>query len=283
MFKIGDFSQLGQVSVRMLRHYDELGLLKPAHVDPWTEYRYYTIGQLPRLHRILALKDLGLPLDQIGTLLDDDVPLPYLRRLLQQRQTELDQQIQAEQARLTRVAARLQELEEEGKPSPYDVIVKRVDAITLVSARVVVPTLADMPPYRHRLSEELYGWLDQHHVKPSGPELVFYHIPEFVETNIDLEFGIIVPPSAIKHRVADAPLSTMNVRELPEVAEMAYVVHSGMIHDIPHALTALYRWVGTHGYTSSGAYREVHVWGRETDSVNIEPIVVELQLPIARI
>jgi DNA-binding transcriptional MerR regulator len=283
MFKIGDFSQLGQVSVRMLRHYDELDLLKPAHVDPWTEYRYYTIEQLPRLHRILALKDLGLPLEQIGTLLDDNVPLPYLRRLLQQRQAELDQHIQAEQARLARVAARLQELEEAGRPSPYDVIVKRVEALTLVSAHAIVPTLADMPRCRHRLSEELYAWLEQHRVAPSGPELVLYHIPEFVETDIDLEYGMIVPPGAIKHRVADAPLTTMNVRELPAVAEMAYVVHSGMIHDIPHALAALYRWIGTHGYTSSGAYREVHLWGRETDSVNVEPIVVELQLPIARI
>jgi DNA-binding transcriptional MerR regulator len=211
MFKIGDFSQLGQVSVRMLRHYDELDLLKPAHVDPWTEYRYYTIEQLPRLHRILALKDLGLPLEQIGTLLDDNVPLPYLRRLLQQRQAELDQHIQAEQARLARVAARLQELEEAGRPSPYDVIVKRVEALTLVSAHAIVPTLADMPRCRHRLSEELYAWLEQHRVAPSGPELVLYHIPEFVETDIDLEYGMIVPPGAIKHRVADAPLTTMNV------------------------------------------------------------------------
>lgn len=281
MFKIGDFSQLGQVSVRMLRHYDELGLLKPAHVDPFSEYRYYQIEQLPRLHRILALKDLGLPLEQIGSLLDDDVPLPYLRRLLQQRQAELDQQIQAEQARLARVAARLQEIEQDGRPSPYDVIVKRVEPLTIVSAHAVVPTLTDMPRARHNLSEALYAWLEQHRVTPSGPELVLYDLTEFVETDIDLEYGIIVPLAALKHRQADAPRTTMNVRELPAVPQMACVVHSGMIHDVPNALAALYRWIGTHSYTSDGAYREVHVWGRETDQVNVAPIVVELQLPIA--
>lgn len=282
MFKIGEFSQLGQVSVRMLRHYDQLGLLKPAHVDPWTDYRYYTIEQLPRLHRILALKDLGLPLEQIAHLLDDDVPLPYLRRLLQQRQAELHREIQAEQARLQRVASRLHELEQAGKPPAYDVVVKRSDALLLASLRDVVPTIDDMPQYRHRFSETLYAWLDQHRITPSGPELVLYHMAEYVDTDIDLEYGILVPRSTLRAR-SDDRANAVTVRELPAVEEMASVVHSGMIHDIPHALMALYRWIGTHGYRSADSYREVHVWGRETDLVNVEPIVVELQMPIVRI
>ena len=69
MFKIGEFSKLGQVSTRMLRHYDKLGLLVPDQIDEWTGYRYYTIQQLPRLHRIIALKDMGLSLQQITDLL----------------------------------------------------------------------------------------------------------------------------------------------------------------------------------------------------------------------
>ena len=66
MLKIGEFSQLGQVSVRTLRLYDELGLLRPVYINPDSEYRYYSIEQLPTLHRIVALKELGLPLGQIG-------------------------------------------------------------------------------------------------------------------------------------------------------------------------------------------------------------------------
>jgi DNA-binding transcriptional MerR regulator len=80
MFRIGDFSQLGQVSIRTLRLYDELNLLKPAQIDKFTGYRYYTIDQLPRLNRILALKDLGLSLDQIGDLLKRDLPADQLPR-----------------------------------------------------------------------------------------------------------------------------------------------------------------------------------------------------------
>ena len=53
---ISDFARLGQVSVRMLRHYDELGLLRPDHVDPWTGYRSYSPEQLHVLNRLVALK-----------------------------------------------------------------------------------------------------------------------------------------------------------------------------------------------------------------------------------
>ncbi len=70
MFKIGEFSRLTQVSVRMLRHYDQLNLLKPAQVDTFTDYRYYSAGQLPRLNRILALQDLGFTLAQVKDMLE---------------------------------------------------------------------------------------------------------------------------------------------------------------------------------------------------------------------
>ena len=85
--KIGDFARLGQVSVRMLRNYDELGLLVPAHVDPWTNYRSYTAGQLARLNRIVALKDLGFSLEAVGRLLDADLSAEQLRGMLAARRS----------------------------------------------------------------------------------------------------------------------------------------------------------------------------------------------------
>lgn len=88
MYKIGEFSRLGQVSPRMLRHYDQLGLLRPSQIDRFTSYRYYTVDQLARLHRIMALKDLGIPLEQIGNLLQRDGGLSdeRLRGMLLMRQ-----------------------------------------------------------------------------------------------------------------------------------------------------------------------------------------------------
>ena len=82
MFKIGEFSRFSQVTVKTLRYYDEIGLLKPAEVDPFTGYRYYAASQFPRIHRILALKDLGLTLEQIGDLLEGDLTPDQIRGIL---------------------------------------------------------------------------------------------------------------------------------------------------------------------------------------------------------
>src|SRR5580658_3666178 len=81
MFSIGEFARLGGVSVRTLRHYDELGLLRPAKIDPLTGYRGYTAAQLGQLNRIMALKELGLSLIQARRLMDG-VTLDELRGML---------------------------------------------------------------------------------------------------------------------------------------------------------------------------------------------------------
>ncbi len=70
MFRIGEFSKVCRIPVSALRYYADIGLLEPAHIDPFTNYRYYSVSQLPRLNRILALRDLGFSLDQIKQALD---------------------------------------------------------------------------------------------------------------------------------------------------------------------------------------------------------------------
>jgi DNA-binding transcriptional MerR regulator len=278
MFKIGDFSRLGQVSVRMLRHYDDLNLLKPAHVDPSTDYRYYTIEQLPRLNRILALKDLGLPLEKIVALLQQDLPLAELQQLLRSRQVELHQQIQADQARLNRLSARLRQLAQAGQPSDYDIVVKSVPTCRIASARYIVPSVADMPQYRAMLIEQLYRWLSQQNITPIGYEMVLYHVTEYTETDIDMEFAIAIP-ERVKPTV-DPPQDLITVRQLPTSAQVASVFHNGLIRDVTQAVTSLFTWIGTNGYTSNGAIREIHLFGSETGEVRNRSVVVELQIPI---
>src|SRR5262245_65829749 len=121
MLRIGDFSKLAQVPVPTLRYYDRLGLLKPAQVDKFTDYRYYTVEQLPRLNRILALKDLGFSLEQIERLLDEDLSLEQLRGMLKMKQAEVEQHLAEEHERLARIAARLRQIEREGSMTNYDV------------------------------------------------------------------------------------------------------------------------------------------------------------------
>src|SRR5215510_5019704 len=108
MFTVGEFSSLAQVSKRLLRYYDEIGLLKPAHSDRFTGYRYYSAEQLPRLNRILALKDLGLSLDQIQRMLSDQVSTDELQGMLLLKKAEIEQQLQAEIHRIRNIESRLQ-------------------------------------------------------------------------------------------------------------------------------------------------------------------------------
>src|SRR5690242_1092412 len=117
MFTIGDFARVGRVSVRMLRHYDAIGLLRPAYVDPSTGYRSYDLDQLPRLNRLVALKQLGFTLDQVAAMLDDTVGAEQLRGMLRLRRAELQDQIAADVARLAGVEARLRTIEKENAMS----------------------------------------------------------------------------------------------------------------------------------------------------------------------
>ena len=129
MLKIGDLAKLGHVSVRMLRDYDDLDLLKPIIVDRFTGYRYYSIYQLRLLNRIVALKDLGFSLTQVAELINDTFSPQQLRAILEMKQLELQQHVEEEQARLAQVAARLRMIQQEGMLPAYDVVLKPVDAV----------------------------------------------------------------------------------------------------------------------------------------------------------
>jgi DNA-binding transcriptional MerR regulator len=279
MFRIGDFSQLGQVSIRTLRLYDEMNLLKPAQIDKFTGYRYYTIEQLPRLNRILALKDLGLSLDQIGELIKRDLPAEQLRGMLMLKQAEIEQQMQAMQTQMRRVAARLNQIEREGKPPQYEVVIKSVEAQTIASCRRVVPDLEEMQAYRCEMYETVYRWLADNQIAPAEPELAIYYNAEYVEHDIDMELG--TPIDRQPFAVGAQPES-ITVRELPAVETMASVIHKGDIWDIGQAMVALYSWIGSHGYASNGPYRELHLFWRELEieTEQFRNIVIEMQIPI---
>ena len=126
VFSIGDFARHGQVSIRMLRHYDKLGLLPPARVDPATGYRSYEAGQLGTLNRIVALKDLGLTLQQVGQIVANDIGARELRDMLRVRQAELAAQIETDTARLAQVESRLRTIEAEGALPSAEVVVRAV-------------------------------------------------------------------------------------------------------------------------------------------------------------
>src|SRR3954453_9244454 len=141
MFKIGDFSKLCRVPVSTLRYYADIGLLMPSQVDTFTGYRYYALDQLPRLNRILALRDLGLPLDQIAYVLQNELTAEQLRGMLRLREAEIRQHIADEQARLQQVKIRLQHIEQEGQLLTQDIVVKMIQPQPVLTIRETLPAL----------------------------------------------------------------------------------------------------------------------------------------------
>ena len=128
MFRIGEFAQIAQVSTRQLRHYDQLGLLRPLSTDAATGYRYYSMRQLPRLNAILALKELGLTLDQIGSQLENEITPSELRGMLTMKRAQIEQLLREEELRLKHIESRIAEIDRQGRISDYDIVVKPIAA-----------------------------------------------------------------------------------------------------------------------------------------------------------
>lgn len=280
MFRIGDFSQLGQVSIRTLRHYDELGLLKPAEVDELTDYRYYTIDQLPRLNRIVALKDLGFSLKEIRGFLKQDVSLDDLRGMLEHKQAELTEQLKAESARLLRLQMRLKHIELENAPLGFDITLKQVPAATIFSKRYAVPDLAEMDKYCTLFYSELYAVLNAQELSPIAPEFTLYHTREYLTQNVDIEVAVVLASDDLE-RLELPDDDSFTVRRLQGAKRVASVVYQGYFHELGGAARALTLWMGMNACHSVGAAREVHLSGPIAQTGKDKPVVIELLVPVA--
>ncbi|MGE5551008.1 MAG: MerR family transcriptional regulator [Bacteroidota bacterium] len=269
MLKIGDFSRLTFVSVKTLRYYDEFGLLKPLKVDEFTGYRYYTAEQLPRLNRILALKDLGLSLEEIKTLLDEEPTADQIRGMLRLKKFEAEERVAEERARLVRVEARLIQIEREGKMPMYEVVLKKIPAQRVAAVR------RNIPDYGHlgELYGELFGCLGRSGARPTGPTIAIYHDPEFKEQNPDVEAAIPV--------AGDLPDGgAVRIRELP-AAEMASTIYQGKYEEIGNGYNAVMAWLEPNGYRLAGPIREVYLRG-PGDTQDPSQYVTEIQAPVEK-
>lgn len=187
MLRIGYFSRISQVPIQTLRYYDKLGLLKPVHVDRWTGYRYYTLDQLPRLNRILALKDLGLSLEQIARMLHDDVSASQLRAMLRLRKVQLADQMREIDAQLARVEARLHVIEQEGVMPAYDVVLKTVEPVLVAGRRITVTENVDHLVGLPEAYEEVSKYCAAQHADLDGSCIAVCYTPVDVTTNEDVE------------------------------------------------------------------------------------------------
>jgi DNA-binding transcriptional MerR regulator len=270
MFSIGEFARHGRVSVRMLRHYDAVGLLRPAHVDRLTSYRSYEAEQLSRLNRIVALKDLGFTLQQVQSILDDKVSVDELHGMLRLRQGDLQIQIAADTARLTQVRARLDIIEREGAMPSEDIAIKRIPAVRV--AELVGGAAGFDPesitPVIGPLYDELCRRLDSAGVRPSGPGIASY---------TDGPDGAVLVHAGIPVNVEAADGQDFSIVDLPEIDRAATIVHRGSMDSVMTSIQALARWIDANGYRSAGYNRELYIAnGPDRDSW-----VTELQEPLS--
>jgi DNA-binding transcriptional MerR regulator len=280
MYKIGDFSRLGQVSVRMLRHYDKLGLLEPSHVDPFTGYRYYTLDQLATLHRIVALNGLGLTLTQIAPLVraGHELPAEQLRGMLLLRQSELALELQEKQLQLASVAARLQQLDQTGAAPQYDIALKRVPGLAVAAVREVVPRLGQVGDYCGRMYGHLYATLARHGITPADLELTLYRNEQYAEQNIDMEVAAVVERDLLGEHPAE---ETVRFYELPEAEQAATLIYEGSFQEVTAAVLTLLSWVGAQRLLPAGPLRELHHSGRAHSGGEARShSLLELQLPV---
>lgn len=272
MIKIGDFARLSQVSVVTLRYYDEVDLLKPVRVDRFSGYRYYSADQLPRLNRILALKDLGFSLEQIKLMLADGLSPEQLRSMLTVQRREVEKRLAEEQERLVRIEARLRQIELEDKMPNYDVVLKTVPAMRVASCRVTIPTNDQVPAYLKPAYAKVYDYLREEGVRDDGVCLTVWHSPADVYENEDAE--AVVP--------VDRQLPGTNevkVYELP-VTQVASVVHQGDFADFTQGHAALLEWIDANGYKIVGPYREVYI---KHDKSNLAETTTEIQFPVEKV
>jgi DNA-binding transcriptional MerR regulator len=139
MFKIGDFSRLTRVSIRMLRHYDEIRLLKPQSIDNFTGYRLYSVDQIPRVNRIQVLKDMGFSLSQICGLMERDLDSKQLLSLLESRKQKISEVIESEKEKLLRVETLIKLIEKEDSNMKYEITVKNIPSYKVLSLRSIIP------------------------------------------------------------------------------------------------------------------------------------------------
>ncbi|MCY1141930.1 MerR family transcriptional regulator [Actinoplanes sp. Pm04-4] len=278
MFSIGEFAGLGRVSVRMLRHYDAIGLLRPAQVDPHSGYRSYTAAQLRLLNRVTALKDLGFTLQQVQTLIDEKVDTQELRGMLRLRRAELAARMVQDTARLAQVDARLRMIESEGHMDTGDVVLKSIPATRVAMLSATATSYDDPTSITENLSPlypRLMELMEKHNVPMTGAPIAYYsEAPtgpgdETIGVHAAFPIGDAVVP-------ADAGFEAVVV---PPVEQAATAVHHGPMSEAFRTGQKLANWIDDNGYRPVGRGFAVEVY-LDCPPGEFEKWVTEMQVPV---
>jgi DNA-binding transcriptional MerR regulator len=274
MFTIGDFARLGQVSVRMLRHYDAIGLLRPERAES-NGYRRYGAHQLARLNRIVALKDLGFSLEQVGSIIDDQLSPDELRGMLRLRRADLQAEVAAANARLAGVEARLRLIESENGMPHQEVQLKHVPPIRVAELTAIADGFdpESIGPVLTPLFPELLRGLAAAGVNPTGPAIAYYETAR--DSTVLVHAAVPVSDTGDRLRAIDGG---PRITDLPAV-DVAAIVHNGPMAGVLPTLQVLATWLEAGGYQPAGLHREVYLHYAHGDP---DTWATELQAPVRK-
>ena len=274
MFKIGEFARIADVSAHLLRHYDDIGLFQPIKTDAQTGYRYYSMEQLPRLHRIMALRDLGLTLDQITRLLDGDLADCEIRGMLTLKRSQVEQTIAEEHARLKRIESRLHQLEHPDAFHEYAVVSKEVAPISYLST--------GWQQFTDSQSVHIVREARQRLKLDNSFLLVLVHDQPTDDGRHNIEVGFPVDHT-YPNGVTLSGGYQMQVRPLAGVSHMATAIHHGPRVTIGNAYQAIFTWMEHNGYhfqpEASARERYLAAALKDTETENIIEIQIPLETP----
>jgi DNA-binding transcriptional MerR regulator len=274
MFRIGEFAQIAQVSSRQLRFYDQLGLLQPTRTETRTGYRYYSIKQLPRLNSILALKELGLSLEQIGPLLKDEISPSELRGMLIMKRTQVEQALHEEGVRLRHIESRIAQIDKYGRIEGYDVVTKSVATTPFLSLRYSCKDMDEAVRMVQSVAED-----GARQIHPAiRDKLIVVSRNELETDELDLEIGYsLARPTNASVRIAGDLV--LRAGELPAVETMATIVRQGTNAESHMSFTVVGTWIEANNFAIAGPCREVFLES-VTGPPGFEGALVEIQFPV---
>lgn len=241
---IGEFSRFCQVTVKTLRHYDKIGLLKPNEVDLWSRYRYYDVSQMQQLNAILRLKNLGFSLEEIGELFDEGTHKPSLSQIeakkkqIQQRIKELVTQLHSLQS----LGDSIRRINDMGRIS-----LQSLPAITVASYRRVLKYREDLTPIFTKIINPEIQRIGCKRTLPIYG-FVIEHESEYKTENIDTEYCL-----QVDEMYSDTPV--IKFKQLPEIPLAVCLKHVGTYDTFGESFAEVMNYIETQGYKVAGEYR----------------------------
>jgi DNA-binding transcriptional MerR regulator/effector-binding domain-containing protein len=270
VYRIGQFSKIGKVTVKALRFYEEEGLLEPSRIDPATGYRYYDSRLIGRVHKIVALKQCGFSIPEIRQL----VYGKNVAALFAERRRRLEGEVREASLQLSSIESYIESIRENGDMK-YEIVVKDLPRVIVYSKRLVVESYDSYFDLIPKIGEELVAsnpgvWcvLDPPYC------FIIYHDGEYKERDIDIEFC-----EAVNHAGVDT--ETIKFKTIERVPAAACVMHRGPYSTLRSAYAAVFKWIDDNGYIPADNPRESYIdgiWNRDDPA----EWLTEVQVPIDR-